>query len=74
MDRELYNMQQTRLAACNTGNKDLHRSPLCIICMPGYSVPPRPVKVDKPAAQLRKLINQFNAGEREKLLAMLEEL
>ena len=35
-----YNIQQTIMAACNTGNKKVSASPLSCIIMPGYSMPP----------------------------------
>lgn len=74
MLHEMRNIQETRRAACNTGNKDLHRSPISCYVMPGYSMPVAVQASDSKMAQVKKLITQFNAGERERLLKSLEEL
>jgi hypothetical protein len=70
---ELRNIKETRRAACNTGNTDLHRSPVSAIVMPGYSLPPTVVQVPKSVEKkVKQLTKRFNKGELAKLLQMLE--
>lgn len=73
MHTEQRNIRETRKAACNTGNTDLERKPVIAIVMPGYSLP---ATIEPPKGTLKKvkqLIRQFNKGERDKLLRMLEQ-
>ena len=74
MLHEMRNIQETRKAACNTGNTDLHRSPISCYVMPGYSMPVQVQASPAKLAQVKKLITQFNKGEREKLLKMLDDV
>lgn len=71
---EMRNIQETRKAACNTGNTDLHRSPISCYVMPGCIMPVI-MEVHKATEQkVKKLIGQFNKEEMDKLLKLLEDL
>lgn len=71
---EQRNIRETRKAACNTGNTDLDRRPVSAIVMPGYSLPVTLEASKGTLKKVKQLIQQFNKGERDKLLRMLEQL
>ena len=73
MSREVYNIQQTNKAACNTGNKNVKVSPISAIIMPGYSLPipqTAPIRED---AFLRNLLKSLKTKDIQELLKELEE-
>lgn len=72
MHYEAYNIQQTRKAACNTGNKDLSVAPISAYVMPGYSLP---VQKEKPkeAAFLKNLLKTLSAKDIRELIKELGE-